>query len=168
VVVDWVRLTLDIGAGPGPTPPVPPGIAVTSLGEWGDSAEHRRAVYELNRTCSADIPGRGEFFAYEEWERLRLESCGTRFDGVVLAFHGDLPVGLCQLTAPPGRPWAFVEMTGVLRAWRRRGIAGAMKTRAFDVARRWGCTEVRTHHHPENLPAISANRALGFRPATTG
>ena len=162
MAVDWVRLTLDLGTARDPATHVP-GIAVSSLLAWGDSAEHRRAVFELNRTCSADIPGRGEFFAYEEWEQLRLEGPGARLDGVVLAFHGDLPVGLCQLTAPPGRSWAFVEMTGVLRVHRRRGVAAAMKARAFDAARGWGCTEIRTSHHPANVPAISANRALGFR-----
>jgi GNAT superfamily N-acetyltransferase len=139
-------------------------VSITSLDVWGDSAEHRRAVYELNRTCSADIPDRGGFFGFEEWERLRLRSPGTRLDGVVLALEGSALIGLCQLTAPAGRSWAFIEMTGVLRAYRRRGVAAAMKARAFAVVRGWGCTEVRTSQHPVNLPMISANVALGFRP----
>ena len=167
MAVDWVRLTLDLRTVDRAAPPAVPGVAVTSLERWGDTPAHRRSVYELNRTCSADIPERGEFFAYEEWEQLRLEGPGTRLDGLVLALDGTVPVGLCQLTAPPGRAWAFVEMTGVLRAYRRRGVAAAMKARAFDAARGWGCTEVRTFHHPANLPAISANLALGFR-TTTG
>jgi GNAT superfamily N-acetyltransferase len=172
VAVDWMQLALDLRGEERPAADVP-GIAVTSLETWGDTAEHRRAVYELNRTCSADIPERGEFFGYAEWEQLRLESPGTRFDGVVLALAIDLaldgavPVGLCQLTAPPGRGWAFVEMTGVLRAYRRRGVAAAMKARAFAAARGWGCTQVRTFHHPANLPAISANLALGFRASSS-
>lgn len=168
VAMDWVRLTFDLTTVFGPSAPAPPGIEVTSLDRWGDTADHRRAVFELNRTCSGDIPGRGEFFAFEEWERLRLAGLGTRLDGVVLAFAGDVPVGLCQLTAPPSRPWAFIEMTGVLRAYRRRGVAAAMKTRAFAAARSWGCTEIRTAHHPTNRPAIAANEALGFRPADNG
>lgn len=65
----------------------------------------------------------------------------------------------------PARNWAFIEMTGVLAAYRRRGIAGAMKRHAFRTARAWGCADVRTVHHPENSAIIAANLALGFRPA---
>jgi hypothetical protein len=40
-----------------------------------------------------------------------------------------------------------------------------MKLRALQAARSWGCSEVRTFHHPKNLAIIAANRSLGFREA---
>ena len=73
------------------------GVELSSLLTWGDTDDHRRSVYELNKTCSSDIPDRGAFFG-----------------------------------------------------------AG------------WGCSEVRTVHHPNNAAIIAANRALGFREDTTG
>lgn len=51
-------------------------------------------------------------FTFEEYEPLRFEAPGTRADGLVLAFDEADVVGLCQLTCPPGRRWAFIEMTG--------------------------------------------------------
>jgi GNAT superfamily N-acetyltransferase len=85
---------------------------------------------------------------------LRFEAPGTRLDGLMIAFDHDAAVGMCQLTCPAGRRWAFIEMTGVLRPYRGRGLATAMKLRALQAARSWGCSEVRTFHNPKNL-AIS-------------
>lgn len=119
MAVNWVRLALDLEDEARLRAPTEPslGVTLTSLQELGDSNEHRHLVYELNKTCSADIPERGEFFTFEEYAPLRFEAAGTRLDGLVLAFDQDRAVGLCQLTCPPDRPWAFIEMTGVLRAY---------------------------------------------------
>ena len=138
--VNWVRLALDLdGDAQILAPSAPPaGISLTTLQELGDSESHWHLVYELNKTCSADIPGRGEFFTFEEFVPLRFEAPGTRLDGLVLAFDHDTAVGMCQLTCPPDRRWAFIEMTGVLRAYRGRGLATAMKLRALQAARSWG------------------------------
>jgi hypothetical protein len=35
------------------------GINFTTIANLGDTSECRRALYELNKTCSADIPERG-------------------------------------------------------------------------------------------------------------
>ena len=167
VAVEWLRLSLSLRDYEPPRALVAPpkGIELSSLQEWGDTASHRRSIYELNKTCSADIPDRGEFFRYEEYEPLRFEAAGVRPDGFVLAFDETEVVGLCQLTCPPGRRWAFIEMTGVLPAYRRQGLATAMKLEALVAAKSWGCSEVRTFHHPDNKAIIAANRALGFRDA---
>ncbi|MBT2447976.1 hypothetical protein J7F03_12980 [Streptomyces sp. ISL-43] len=47
------------------------GIDFTTLAELGDGPRERRALYELNKECSADIPERGAFHSYEEYVRLR-------------------------------------------------------------------------------------------------
>lgn len=165
--MNWVRLALDLDGNTNllaPSSP-PAGIALTTLEKLGDSESHRHLVYELNKTCSADIPDRGPFFTFAEYVPLRFDAPGTRLDGLVLAFDHDTAVGMCQLTCPPDRRWAFIEMTGVLRPYRGRGLATAMKLRALQAARSWGCSEVRTFHHPRNVGIITANRSLGFREA---
>ncbi len=141
------------------------GVELTSLLAWGDTLAHRRLVYELNKTCSADIPDRGAFFGFEEYQSLRFDTEAARPDGMILTFDAHdsrRPIGLCQVACPPGREWAFVEMTGVLAAYRRRGIATAMKGQALAVAADWGCSTIRTLHHRQNAAVIAANRALGF------
>jgi hypothetical protein len=55
--VKWVRLALDVDDNAKllvPSDP-PAGITIT-LQELGDTESHRHLVYELNKTCSADIP----------------------------------------------------------------------------------------------------------------
>lgn len=34
------------------------GLEFATMAELGDTPDHRRALYELNKTCSADIPDR--------------------------------------------------------------------------------------------------------------
>jgi GNAT superfamily N-acetyltransferase len=165
--VDWVRLALSLERDVSHRAEValPAGIRLTTWQEWGDSAGHRGCIYELNNSCSADILDRGEFFTFEEYEPLRFEAPGTRADGLVLAFDEADVVGLCQLTCPPGRRWAFIEMTGVLPEYRRRRIATSTKLQALRAARSWSCAEVRTFHHLDNTAIITANRSLGFHGA---
>ncbi len=38
-----------------------------------------------------------------------------------------------------------------------------MKLRALAAAETWGCSEVRTLHHPSKVAIIAAHRSLGFR-----
>ena len=136
-----------------------------TLPELGDDERRRRAIYALNRECAADIPDRGKFFTWDEYQRVRFEVPQFRPDGQVLAIVGEALVGLCQVSQRPEVDWAYVEMTGVRRGWRSRGIATALKLRAIDAARTWGATHLRTVHHPDNQAIIAANRKLGFHDA---
>ncbi len=137
-------------------------MALTSLTELGDSAQNRRLVFELNRTCAADIPGRVEFFTLEEYLDHRFGALGFRPDGHLLLRDRQALVGLCQVSLVPGRTWAFVEMTGLLRPYRGRGLARLLKLAALHRARGWGAATVRTVHHPSNAAVIAHNRGLGF------
>ncbi|MEV0775699.1 GNAT family N-acetyltransferase [Streptomyces sp. NPDC050433] len=48
------------------------GIRLTTLAELGDTARHRRQLYDLNKECSADIPDRGEFYTFDEYLERRI------------------------------------------------------------------------------------------------
>ena len=165
-VVDWVKLELDLGAirDDGPVL-LPDAMSITTLAVLGDTSINRRRIYRLNKACSKDIPGRGEFFSYQEYVRRRFAGLGFRPDGQVLLLDEAAMVGLCALSFVPGRDWAFFEMTGILRPYLRRGLATALKRYAIDQARTWGATSIRTVNHPANRPIIEANRKLGFHEA---
>jgi hypothetical protein len=66
MVIAWVRLQLDLDAFDDARfdrylqSCRDSGIRFTTMAAVGDTAEHRRAPYDLNKTCSADIPERGE------------------------------------------------------------------------------------------------------------
>ncbi|MGW1669720.1 GNAT family N-acetyltransferase [Streptomyces sp. NPDC002324] len=141
------------------------GIRLTTLSELGDTPRHRRALYELNKECSADIPGRGPFFAYDEYHRLRFEVPAYDPRGVVLALDSldrDRWIGMAATSDRRRSGFVFNEMTGVRALHRGRGISVAMKTFGIGFAGICGVSTVRTVHHPANARAIAMNRTLGY------
>ncbi|MFF5184750.1 GNAT family N-acetyltransferase [Streptomyces sp. NPDC000345] len=168
VTIDWVRLELDVTAFD--TARFEPyvrrcrdaGLRLTTLAELGDTPRHRRALYELNKECSADIPERGAFHTYEEYVRLRLEVPSYDPRGIVLALDGDTWCGLAASSDHRAEGFVFNEMTGVRAGRRGRGLAIAMKTYGIGFAALCGVRRVRTFHHPANTAAIRMNRHLGY------
>ncbi|MFI9243624.1 GNAT family N-acetyltransferase [Streptomyces sp. NPDC053086] len=162
----WVRLELDVTAFDATrfeeyvARCSAAGIRLTTLAELGDTPEHRRALYELNKECSADIPERGEFYSFEEYTERRFAAAGYDPRGVVIALDGDAWIGMAATSVHDG--FVFNEMTGVRAPYRGRGISIAMKTVGLRFARECGATRVRTFHHPANANAIAMNRRMGF------
>lgn len=168
VTREWVRLRLDLDAfDDGKFQPYldrcqEAGIEFTTMAVVGDTTEHRRELYELNRTCSADIPGRGPFYTWEEYLGKRIETATYDPRGVVLAIYGGAWVGMATTSLHPAENYAFSEMTGVLASHRGRGLSLAMKLLAIGFARSGGVRWLRTMHSPRNTTAIAMNRRLGF------
>ena len=138
------------------------GIAFTTLAALGNTAEHRRALYELNKACSADIPERGQFYTYEEYVEERISVPTFDPHGVVLALCADQWVGMTATSLHPDKGYAFSEMTGVIGPYRGRGLSLALKTMAIARVRSAGYRRLVTVHHPGNASAIAMNRRLGF------
>jgi RimJ/RimL family protein N-acetyltransferase len=134
----------------------------TTMANLGDTAECRRALYELNKTCSADIPERGEFYTFDDYLAERIETCLYDPHGVVLAVNDGAWVGMATTSLREAEGYAFSEMTGVLASHRGRGISLAMKLLAIRFARSSGYHCLRTFHHPRNANVIGMNRRLGF------
>ena len=63
------------------------------MADLGDTAECRRLLYELNKTCSADIPERGEFYTLDEYLNDRIEIPTYHPRGVVLAISNGVWIG---------------------------------------------------------------------------
>lgn len=165
--VNWVRLELDLKTYKAPIliPTVPVSkIQLATLAELGDSEAARRRLFELNSECSADIPGRGPFHTWDEYCRLRLDVPWFDAQNISLAIDGEAWIGLAGFSVHP-RPeggYLFSEMTGVVRQWRRQGLATALKAHNLELASRNGLRMIRTVHHPGNLAMIALNRELGF------
>lgn len=138
------------------------GVTLCTLADVGDTMENRLALYELNRTCSADIPGQGVFCTVEEYLRARFTPPSYDPRGVVLALRPEAWVGLAATSLHLDDGFAFSEMTGVLREHRGQGVALAMKLLAIRFARSAGARRLRTVHHPENAVAIAMNRRMGY------
>ncbi|MFE6164552.1 GNAT family N-acetyltransferase [Streptomyces sp. NPDC056486] len=167
MAVEWVRLKLDLDAfddarfEPYLRSCRQTGVEFTTMAAVGDTAEHRRALYDLNKTCAADIPERGEFYTYDEYVAQRVETPTFDPRGVVLALDGESWIGMATTSIQP-EGHAFSEMTGLLASHRGKGISLAMKLLAIRFARSQDARLLRTIHHPANTAAIGMNRRLGF------
>lgn len=128
----------------------------------GDTAECRRALYKLNKTCSADIPERGEFYTFDEYVADRINTSSYDPRGVILAVSRGVWVGMATTSLRHAEGYAFSEMTGALPSHRGRGISLAIKVLAVRFARSCGMRWLRRFHHPRNTAAIGMNRRLGF------
>lgn len=139
-------------------------VRVVTMADLGDNDESRHRLFALNRECSADIPGRGPFHTWDQYRELRLEVPWFDPHAVSIAVDNEDWVGMASFTAHPGREdgYLFSEMTGVVRRWRRRGLATALKAHNIGLARRSGLNMMRTVQHPGNTAMITLNRRLGF------
>ena len=67
----------------------------------------------------------------------------------------------------PGTPTVWdIRLTGVRRAWRRQGLATALKLKSIEQAHREGATMIVTGNEERN-PMLAINQRLGFVPTVT-
>ena len=142
------------------------GIRLATLAEarTADEAEAWiRGIYEVDCEASLDIPAPEPVTmdSFAVW--CTHVKCSRYFDeGMHIALDGDRVVGISMLFRATEPHMLNTGMTGVLRAYRRRGIALALKLRAAACAIRLGATMVRTHNDAPNRPMLSINEAMGY------
>jgi mycothiol synthase len=142
----------------------PPGIELTTLAARPELVE---AIYAASLEAEADIPTADPYVALpiEQWRAFAVDRPDLPRDGCVVALAGGEVVGWASMGLPAARPGvAYHHMTGVRRAWRGRGVAGALKraTIAWAVAR--GLELLETENDEANAPMRAINRRLGYQP----
>ena len=138
------------------------GYTFVTVADLGDSLVTRRRLYELNRRCAADVPGRGAFFTWEDYVVERFAPDRWLPGGAWVAVHDHEWVGMSAFSDHRDRGYLFVTMTGVAAGHRRRGLATALKVRGIGTARALGVDTIRTFHAPQNTAMIALNRRLGY------
>lgn len=124
-----------------------------------------RLIYDCDMQAAQDIPMNDEFTGvdYALW-RAGCERDGTRF---VAAIVDGKAVACSSFEPKPATPGeCAVGFTGVLREYRRRGLARALKHRANLRAQAEGARSIFTENEPGN-PMLQLNLQLGFVPFTT-
>ncbi len=139
------------------------GLAFKTYAECGDSAAHRERLYTLNKTLSATIPRDQPqpFIDFERYVNDRLLPDTFPHEGIFLAVDGDDWIGMSQVSLPARD--AFSQMTGVLPAYRGRGIGQALKLLSIRFAKQNGQRSLKTFNDATNAPMIAVNEKLGFR-----
>lgn len=87
-----------------------------------------------------------------------------RPEGQLLAEHGGELVGLSAVQLFLEKHSACNLVTGVLPAFRQRGIAKALKLEAVRYARRSGASYIRADNDLTNHAMIAINRRFGYVP----
>ena len=137
--------------------------------EMQDFPDHYKKLEELGWEYGKDFPmpegiahTREPFEQYMKYQKLFEEK---RYGIEIVAVEGDTYVGATDIHIfPKTNPHkAWTGSLGVLRKYRRRGIATALKVKAFEKLREKGVKEVRTDNE-ENNPMYKINVALGFTP----
>jgi GNAT superfamily N-acetyltransferase len=143
------------------------GITFTTLAEERErDPEALRKAYDLQETCERDVPAVEPVtpVTFEHFISHTVESPGALLDAYFLAMDGNRYVGVSNITRSQGEPEIlYQELTGVLREYRGKGIAMALKLRTVAYARDRGFREIRTWNATSNRPMLRINEAMGFQ-----
>jgi len=146
------------------------GIVIRSFAELADDPERERKIYALHTTLDQDVPMVGEYtkpkfdtFAAHHWGDGRFVP-----EAYILALEGDNYIGMSELFRSPADDKFRTGLTGVLRDYRRKGVALAVKLRSIARAKAAGVPEITTWNASNNRPMLAINERLGFvkQPAT--
>jgi GNAT superfamily N-acetyltransferase len=152
-------VALDLEAVEFPEPSLPEGIRIASLAERPDLVD---ALYPVGADAAEDIPGVPGRPTYEQWRAIDIDRPTRDPKFFFIALAGEEPVGYAMLD-DHGRD-AFHGLTAVARAWRRRGVATALKKTTIVAARHAGYRRLVTASEERNEPMRNLNEKLGYRP----
>jgi GNAT superfamily N-acetyltransferase len=152
-------VALDLAAVDCPATSLPEGIRIVSLAERPDLVD---ALYPVGADSAEDIPGMPGRPTYEQWRAIDIDRPTRDPKLFFIALAGDEPVGYAMLD-DHGRD-AFHGLTAVARAWRRRGVATALKQTQIAAAKEAGYRRLVTASEERNLPMRNLNAKLGFVP----
>ena len=161
------RVRLDLVARPRPIVDPPPGVRLTSLAESPDLVA---GVHAVAVEAFADIPGGGEPMAAGDLAEFRARDVDAPLiphDSFLIAVDSatDRVVGYASLVFRPGTTTvAWHDMTAVVRHWRGRGLAGALKRATIVWALDHGLEALETGNDDANAPMRAVNARLGYKP----
>ncbi|HXI15448.1 MAG TPA: GNAT family N-acetyltransferase [Chloroflexota bacterium] len=145
------------------------GITITTLADelaaHGESEEVLKAIYEMELAAFLDVPFADPAtpFHYDEWRKDALESPNGLKDAYFLAKHGERYTGVSNMHKNPEHPGVIYQgFTGVIREFRGKGVAMALKLQTVTYARANGYREIRTGNNTRNRPMLRINEAMGF------
>ncbi|HVU13187.1 MAG TPA: GNAT family N-acetyltransferase [Phototrophicaceae bacterium] len=139
------------------------GIRFVTYADLGDTPEHRRQLYELNKALNATIPREHPqpFTPFETYVAGRITNPKMPHDGIWIVLDGDRWIGMTQVSLE--EDYAFQQMTGILPDYRGRGIAQALKLLLIRFVQQNQRPVIRTFNDVTNPAMIAVNEKAGFR-----
>jgi len=158
-------LALVLGEIEPPPVELPEGVDIVT---WAERPGIERGLYEVAVEGYPDIPGQEDdaIEPFDDWLEHEMRGSGDRPDATLVALAGDEVIGYSKFSLTAAQPrTAHHDLTAVKRAWRGRGIAGALKATQIRWAKEHGYEELRTRNEERNEPIRRLNLRLGYQPA---
>ena len=152
-------VALDLATVDAPTPSPPPGVRIVQRTEVPDILNE---LYEIGAEAVEDIPGNAGRPTFEQWRSIEIDRPTRLPELFFVALAGDEPVGYATLD-DFGQD-AHHGLTTTRRAWRRRGVATALKRTQIAAAKQSGFRRLVTGSEQRNTPMRTLNAKLGYRP----
>jgi mycothiol synthase len=139
----------------------PAGIRIVSRAEEPGRLDD---LYAVALEAERDIPGASGDRTFEAWRAEEIDRPSRRPALFFLALSGGEIVGYAALNVFGNPREAHHGLTGVKRAWRRRGVATALKRALIAAAADHGIERLTTGSEERNTPMRRLNEKLGYRP----
>jgi len=143
------------------------GITISTLAEERSiDPDSTKKLHEIVQVIAEDIPQPAPYtrVSYDQWEAFELKNPSLLPDGYFIARDGDRYVGLSVVWKSDTEPKSLHQgNTGVIRDYRGKGIAVALKLRVIEYARRHGYEKVKTWNASNNAAMLAVNTKLGFK-----
>ena len=169
-VIRWYAQVRAVASAPLPTPAqderlARAGVRIATLAELArvdpNALEKAHETYFASRLDQATL-GRVTPTPFTEWRRVHIDSPSALLDAYFVAIADDRFVGQSAASRSRSDDVLGVHATGVLPAYRRRGIARSLKLRLHSYARANGYTELHTRTARENAAIVALNTSLGY------
>jgi GNAT superfamily N-acetyltransferase len=157
------RMILELGSFEPPSVDPPEGIEIIT---WAERPELASGLYEVACESFPDVPGDEDrkMESYDDWLRIHMQGSGDRPDATFVALADSEVIGYAKFSLTEAQPTVAIhDMTGVKRAWRGRGVAGALKRAELAWAKRAGFERLQTTNEVRNEPIRRINQRLGYR-----
>ena len=130
---------------------------------------HYKKLEELIWSYDQDIPIpdgiKHTRIPFKQWVKLRDDFYENSYGVDLVAVQDNKYVGSTDIFVfPKSEPFkGWTDGLGVIKGFRRKGIATALKIKAIEKLLKKGITEIRTDNEKNN-PMYKINVALGFKP----
>jgi mycothiol synthase len=156
------RLVLDLTTIEAPAVDPPQGVELTT---WAQRPDLIQAIYEVASEAYPDEPGSENrpIDPFEVWLSKDMQGHSDMPEATFVALLGGEVVGYAKLVRSSSREGVAIhDMTGVKRAFRGRGIAGALKRAEIGWAKEQGLEKLETSNEVRNEPIRRLNERYGY------
>jgi len=157
------RMVLDLTAIEAPAIDAPEGVEIVT---WAERPELAPGLFAVACEAYPDVPGDEgtPMDSYEEWLRKDMQGAGDRPEATFVAIVDGKVAGYAKLSlSTSDTQVAYHDMTGVLRAYRGRGIAAALKRTQIAWAKQAGYEKLQTANEVRNEPIRRLNARHGYK-----